>query len=222
MKQAKGILAIFLAALLGVLSGCGGASTLRAQNATAETTMSAQTLAASLASGQAGEPYTDVPADAWYTSAVRYVRERGLMNGTGNDRFSPDDPFTRAQLATVLYRIAGEPDVAGEDSFTDTEPGAWYTDAVLWAQHQGVVNGIGDGLFGTNNPVTQEQMATMLWRMEGEPEASGAADASSYAMPQKRSDGRGKTASRPRQRTLPLRRKPTRTARKSLRFFTLT
>ena len=181
MKRTKGFLAVILAALLGALSGCGGASAPSAQEATAETAIAARTLAANMASGQAEPPYTDVPADAWYTPAVRYVRECGLMTGTGNDSFSPEDSFTRAQLATVLYRIAGEPDVTGEDNFTDTEPGAWYASAVLWAQQQGVVNGIGEGLFGTNSPVTQEQMATMLWRMEGEPEASGAADASSYA-----------------------------------------
>ncbi|MBR3083204.1 MAG: DUF362 domain-containing protein [Oscillospiraceae bacterium] len=125
--------------------------------------------------------FSDVPADAWYTEAVRFVSARGLMIGIGEDIFSPEDTFTRAQLATVLWRIAGEPAVTGEDVFTDTKPGAWYADAVLWAEQQKVVNGIGGGLFAPGDPVTQEQMATMLWRVEGEPEAAAATDASDYA-----------------------------------------
>ena len=133
------------------------------------------------AAAAADQQYTDVAANAWYAPAVDYVKQQGLMNGTGNDRFSPDETFTRAQLATVLYRIAGEPAVSGEDSFSDTAPGTWYASAVLWAEKQGVVNGVGNGLFGTNAPVTQEQMATMLWRMEKEPEAANASDASTYA-----------------------------------------
>ena len=111
--------------------------------------------------------YDDVSSDAWYADAVRHMAETGLMIGTGARSFSPDDPFTRAQLATVLYRMAGEPAVTGEDSFTDTEPGMWYSDAVVWAAQNGVVNGIGGGLFGTNSPATQEQLATMLWRDAG-------------------------------------------------------
>ena len=127
------------------------------------------------------QPYADVAANAWYATAVDYVKQQGLMLGTGNDKFSPEETFTRAQLATVLYRIAGEPAVSGEDGFSDTASGTWYANAVLWAEQQGVVNGIGKGLFGTNEPVTQEQMATMLWRMEKEPDAADASDASSYA-----------------------------------------
>ena len=182
MKRNKRILAAVLAVLLLALAGCGNSSAPAAQEAPESAERLAQTLAADAASVQSDEPpYADVPADAWYAAAVRYVKERGLMNGTGNDKFSPDEPFTRAQLATVLFRIAGEPSVSGEDSFTDTDNSAWYAPAVLWAQQQGVVNGVGNGLFGTNSPVTQEQMATMLYRMEGEPEAAGASDASTYA-----------------------------------------
>ena len=112
-------------------------------------------------------PFSDVPDSAWYAEAVRVVSERGLMNGTGEGKFSPDEPFTRAQLATVLYRMAGSPTLTGEDSFTDTEPGAWYSDAVLWASQSGVVEGYGDGRFGTGDAVTQEQLAVMLWRDAG-------------------------------------------------------
>lgn len=111
--------------------------------------------------------YTDVPADAWYAEAVTTLLDKGIMNGVGNDRFAPEDTFTRASLATVLYRMAGEPAATGEDSFTDTLPGVWYSDAVTWAARQGVIQGYGNGLFGTEDPVTQEQMAIMLWRSAG-------------------------------------------------------
>ena len=111
--------------------------------------------------------YRDVPAGAWYAEAVQSLREAGVMNGVGDNRFDPEGVFTRAQLATVLYRLAGCPAVSGEDGFSDTARGAWYADAVLWAAQSGVVIGYGDGRFGTNDAVTQEQMAVMLWRSAG-------------------------------------------------------
>ena len=111
--------------------------------------------------------YTDVPDGAWYAPAVEALREQEIMNGMGGDRFGPDGTFTRAQLATVLYRMAGSPAVTGEDSFTDTEDGAWYADAVLWAEQNKVVEGVGNGAFGTNAPATQEQLTVMLWRDAG-------------------------------------------------------
>lgn len=132
--------------------------------------------------------YSDVDAGAWYAEAVMYCREHGLMSGIGNRQFAPESSLTRAQLASVLYRIGGEPAVAGTDAFTDTVDGAWYSDAVLWASQQRVVSGYGGGLFGPNNPVTREQMTAILWRYAGRPEAGSAAvsdgeTASSYARP---------------------------------------
>ena len=116
----------------------------------------------------ANEPaYDDVPTDAWYTEAALVLREKGLMNGVGNNRFDPEGVFTRAQLATVLYRMAGSPAVNGEDSFADTQSGQWYSDAILWASQNGIINGYGNGLFGTNDATTQEQMTVMLWRNAG-------------------------------------------------------
>ncbi len=111
--------------------------------------------------------YTDVPSDAWYAEAVMALREQGVMNGVGGSRFDPEGVFTRAQLAAVLYRLAGTPAVQGEDGFSDTLPGAWYADAVLWASQNGIVNGYGNGFFGTDDPTTQEQLAVMLWRSAG-------------------------------------------------------
>lgn len=115
----------------------------------------------------AGQGYRDVPEDAWYAGAVAALREKDIMNGVGNERFDPEGVFTRAQLATVLYRLAGRPALEGEDGFTDTESGQWYSDAVLWAAQTGVVEGYGNGLFGPADPTTQEQLAVMLWRNAG-------------------------------------------------------
>jgi hypothetical protein len=125
--------------------------------------------------------FSDVPQNAWYAESVEFVRSRGLMVGTSETRFAPGSTFKRAQMAMVLYRIAGEPAVTGTDSFADTHEGQWYTDAVLWAEQSGIVEGVSPSRFGTDNPVTQEQLATMLWRMEGEPEAEAAAGTSEYA-----------------------------------------
>ena len=127
--------------------------------------------------------YSDVPEDAWYAEAAEGLLERDIMNGTGGGNFSPNDTFTRAQLAAVLYRMAGSPAVRGEDSFTDTAADAWYADAVLWAEQNRIINGYGNGLFGTDDPTTQEQLAVMLWRDGGSYTVSGTEDtgASSWA-----------------------------------------
>ena len=121
----------------------------------------------SLAVPALASSYTDVADGAWYTEAVEVLREKEIMNGVGNGKFGPDETFTRAQLAAVLYRMAGSPAVTGEDSFSDTESGAWYSDAVLWASRNKVVNGVGGGRFGTGSPATQEQLTVMLWRDAG-------------------------------------------------------
>jgi len=120
--------------------------------------------------------YRDVPDDAWFADAVEQLRDRGVMIGTSEDSFEPNGFFTRAQTATVLYRLAGEPEVTGTDSFSDTLTGAWYSDAVLWASQSGIIQGYGNGLFGTNDPVTEEQLVTLLWRQAGSPSYSGGAE----------------------------------------------
>ena len=122
-------------------------------------------LAASAGAAESG--YTDVGGKEWYAEAVLALGEKGIMIGVGENRFDPEGVFTRAQLATVLYRLAEKPSVTGEDDFSDTEPGQWYSDAVLWASQNGVIDGYGGGLFGTNDPATQEQLAVMLWRNAG-------------------------------------------------------
>ena len=118
--------------------------------------------------------FSDVDAGAWYADAVEYVRANGLMNGTTSTAFAPDAAMTRSMLAATLYRAAGSPAVTGTDAFTDTADGAWYADAVLWASQQGVINGYGDGLFGTDDAVSREQIPAILWRQAGSPQADDA------------------------------------------------
>ena len=119
------------------------------------------------ASGTTG--FSDVDENAWYAGAVVYVRDHGLMSGTSDTAFSPDQEMTRAMLATVLYRAAGSPRVSGSSSFADVKNNTWYTGAVLWASQNGLVDGYGNGLFGVNDPVTREQMITIIWRYAGSP-----------------------------------------------------
>ena len=112
--------------------------------------------------------FSDVPADAPYASAVAYVVEQGLMSGTSATTFDPNGPLTRAILVTVLYRAVGEPAVYGIPNFTDVRPGQWYSDAVAWADGAGVMKGYGNGIFGLNDSVTQEQLTVMLARFQGQ------------------------------------------------------
>lgn len=107
--------------------------------------------------------YNDVTAGDWFTPDVIYVTLTGLMNGTG-DGFSPNNNINRAQLVTVLYRMAGEPEVTGENPFTDVPDGQWYTDAVLWAAENNITEGTSETTFSPNSALTREQMATFLYR----------------------------------------------------------
>ena len=136
----------------------------------------ALTLTATACAAANNTGYSDVDASAWYAEAVLYCQEHQLMDGTGNNHFSPENSLTRAQLATVLYRIAGMPTVTGTDAFTDTDGGKWYSNAVLWASQQELVGGYGNGLFGTNDPVSRQDMTTILWRYAGSPAAEGTGD----------------------------------------------
>ena len=109
-------------------------------------------------------PFTDVKTGDWYYDAVKYASQNGLFNGTTATTFGPNTDMTRAMLVTVLYRLEGKPTVTGTNTFTDVKSGEWYTDAVLWANANNIVGGYGNGLFGTNDSVTREQMALLLHR----------------------------------------------------------
>lgn len=112
--------------------------------------------------------FSDVPANADYAQAVAWCQENGLMAGVGVGRFSPEGTLTRAMLATVLYRANGSPDVSGTPRFTDVKSGEWYSNAVMWADREGLLLGYGRNLFGTNDPVTVEQLDVVMGRYMGQ------------------------------------------------------
>ena len=108
-------------------------------------------------------PFNDVATGDWYYNAVAFAVTSGLFSGTSETTFAPDMAMTRAMLVTVLYRLEGEPSVTGSNSFDDVLDAEWYTNAVIWASENEIVSGYGGGLFGTNDSVTREQMATILY-----------------------------------------------------------
>lgn len=112
--------------------------------------------------------FSDLDADAWYHEGVDYALTNGLMNGVGGGKFEPDGQLTRAQLVTVLYRAAGEPDTGKQvNPFTDVADDAWYTKAVIWAANNGIVNGVAKNTFAPDDSITREQIAAMLYRYAG-------------------------------------------------------
>lgn len=117
--------------------------------------------------------FTDIGKTAWYHDAVDFMAERQYMNGVGGGRFDPDGTLSRAQLVTIVYRIAGSPAVSqSQNPFTDVPAGTWYTDAVIWAAENSVVNGTGSGQFSPDGQVTREQIAAILYRyVHASPEA---------------------------------------------------
>ena len=112
--------------------------------------------------------FTDLDAKAWYHEGVDYALTNGLMNGVGGGKFEPDGQLTRAQLVTVLYRAAGEPDTGKQvNPFTDVPDDTWYTKAVIWAANNGIVNGVAKNTFAPDDSITREQIAAMLYRYAG-------------------------------------------------------
>ena len=107
--------------------------------------------------------YNDVASTAWYANAVDYVTAQKLMNGSGAS-FSPTQNTTRAMLVTVLYRMAGSPEVEGKvsETFKDCKDGSYYANAVLWASKNGIVNGYGD-TYRPDQAVTRQEMAKILY-----------------------------------------------------------
>ena len=118
--------------------------------------------------------FSDVNAGNWYHEAVDFAVTKNLFNGMTETTFAPDTAMTRAMLVTVLYRSENTPDVSGESNpFTDVPDGQWYTDAVIWAAKEGIVNGMSETTFAPNESITREQIATILHRYAGSPKASG-------------------------------------------------
>ncbi|MBQ7093296.1 MAG: S-layer homology domain-containing protein, partial [Clostridia bacterium] len=106
-------------------------------------------------------PFTDVE-NHWGIEAITYVYDKNIMTGTGDTTFEPDAVLSRGMLATVLYRLAGSPEVTAENPFPDVKAGEWYTDAVIWAYENKIVKGYDNGNFGPMDSITREQFALML------------------------------------------------------------
>lgn len=129
-----------------------------------------------------GVPFTDVKETDWFYPAVTYVSANGMMGGTGNNRFSPEAITTRGMIVTILYRLEGAP-AGSTGTFADVEAEAYYADGVAWAAANGVVTGYGNGLFGPEDPITREQMASILYRYAQYKayDTTGAGDVTAFA-----------------------------------------
>lgn len=136
------------------------------------------------------EPFIDVEPDDWFYDYVVYVYKNGYMAGTSDTEFSPNNTLTRGMVATILYRMAGEPAVEYSTVFTDLADEQWYTDGMIWAINEGIIAGYGDGTCRPEALITIEQLASILYRHAGSPEISeitishipGYEDISDYAV----------------------------------------
>lgn len=170
-----------------VISAVGGIETLWGKSVVKDGETYVEVTAAHLSTfvvtGKMAGSFADVAKDAWYYGAVKYAEEGGLFQGTSEGLFLPDANMSRAMLATVLYRLAGSPDVTDRNGFSDVEAGAWYADAVCWAGANGIIRGIGNGLYGPDIPISRQETAVMLCRFAAyrDEDLSGTADLSVYA-----------------------------------------
>ena len=120
--------------------------------------------------------FKDVPVDAYYYEAVKWAAEKGITGGVGNGLFAPNQPCTRAQIVTFLWRAAGSPEPKNMSSFTDVPADAFYAKAVAWAVENGITGGTGDGKFSPDATCTRAQSVTFLYRAAGSPAVSGNAE----------------------------------------------
>lgn len=111
--------------------------------------------------------FTDVADSAYYAPAVRWAASVGITSGTGADRFSPDVPCTRGQMAAFLYRWQQSPSAAGNNHFADVSEGDYYYAAVLWAYQNGVTQGVSANVFAPASPCTRGQMVMFLYQLKG-------------------------------------------------------
>ena len=120
--------------------------------------------------------FKDVPVDAYYYEAVKWAAEKGITGGVGNGLFAPNQPCTRAQIVTFLWRAAGSPEPKTMSSFADVPADAFYAKAVAWAVENGITGGTGDGKFSPDATCTRAQSVTFLYRAAGSPKVSGSAE----------------------------------------------
>lgn len=117
-------------------------------------------------------PFTDVHTGDWFYSDVKWAYGEKIVNGTTDNTFSPAQTATRAEIVTMLYRMAGSPYVSGSSGFTDVSTKDYYFDAVRWAKQKGVTQGVSATCFGPDEKMSREQLITMLYRMAGQPGSS--------------------------------------------------
>ena len=120
--------------------------------------------------------FKDVPVDAYYYEAVKWAAEKGITGGVGNGLFAPNQPCTRAQIVTFLWRAAGSPAPKSMSSFADVPADAFYAKAVAWAVENGITGGTGDGKFSPDATCTRAQSVTFLYRAAGSPKVSSSAE----------------------------------------------
>ena len=120
--------------------------------------------------------FTDLDSDKWYHEYMDYAVEQGLLEGTSPTTMEPNATLTRAQLAQILYNLEGKPQVQGDLDFTDVAEGKWYYAAILWANQEGVVNGMSPDTFAPNEDISRQDLALMLYRYAGEPTVTGDLD----------------------------------------------
>lgn len=120
--------------------------------------------------------FADVPSTAWFKNAVDFVTARNLFSGISAQSFAPDQSMNRGMLATVLYRLAGEPPVTGAVGFGDVPADQYYANAVAWAAQNQVASGITASEFSPDAAITREQLATILYRYSGSPAVSASLD----------------------------------------------
>lgn len=128
-------------------------------------------------------PFTDIADTHWAYSYIGQVYQAGLMVGESDTVFAPNQTLSRAMLASILYRMANEPDVTDSSPFSDVPADQWYTNAVIWAEKNGIVAGCGDGTFQPDAPVTRAQVAVMLYgyAVFAGKDAAARADLSSFS-----------------------------------------
>lgn len=107
--------------------------------------------------------FTDVKESDWFFKGVEYVVDKGVMSGVSENQFDPSGKLTRAMLVQMLYNMESRPACDAENAFIDVPVGQWYTDAVIWANDEKIVSGMGEGLFAPNMEITREQMVAMLY-----------------------------------------------------------
>ena len=121
--------------------------------------LTAMSFTASAASG-----FSDVPAGSWYEKAVLWATKQGIATGVSEGKFGPNQPVTRGQVVTMLWRMEGSPKASGSGGFSDVKSGVYYAEAVVWAAKNSLVNGYPNGTFVPNRKISRQELVTILYR----------------------------------------------------------